>query len=218
MKASKFDPNRPSIIWHCILVGLLLVSIASFLYLRHRLFQQVSRWDERSNQQLEGLRSFSSINQALLVQHESNLVFVAISDFQSENNKLPSLTNEIIERRLEALGGDLANRDLIITIQNISNASLSNIEAIALPGHEDLHIWPGFACNEVNRENYHKNTEEVAYNQLIETGSQTDFAIVYGVQIGFYASENPYTNTYVKCLDSQNGFDKPDFIIEMREY
>lgn len=204
--------NRLDIVWHCVLVSLLLLVIINFFYLRHRLIERIEYELEVLELVFQTVPAKQKIHRNLDRWHDSSLIFVAIKDFQAENN------NSLPKRWDNALLGSqkefLAEDKHTVTIQDADYKNLPADRFADLPNEENFHIWPGRICADNQQENYWENTGELTYSQILQEGSNSDFAIVYG-------AEEPYSTPgiliYGKCLDSQHGPDGPAFIFKQIE-
>ena len=84
--------NRLDIVWHCVLVSLLLLVIINFFYLKHRLIERIERELEVLGLVFQAVPAKQSIHRNLDRWHDSSLIFVAIKDFQAENNNRSAKT------------------------------------------------------------------------------------------------------------------------------
>ena len=91
--------SRLDIIWHCVLISLLLLVIINFFYLRHRFVERVDRELEALGLVFKDMPAEQRTHRNSQRWHDSSLLFVAIKDFQAENN------NDLPKRRDNALLG-----------------------------------------------------------------------------------------------------------------
>ena len=83
---------------------------------------------------------------------------------------------------------------------------------IRYPEEFHLHVWLNALCHEGITQNYISVIREDKYAEAtLRQGGSKDFAVLYGVRakVG-----SPDQERYVKCLDSQSGFDSPDFVTD----
>ena len=195
--------TRPSIIWHFVLAGLLLVVVVNFFYWYNRLYQRAERESKIVQSVLVTTPPKQNIGRNLQRWHDSSLIFVAIKNFQAENNgSLPARWDDTL---LNPQNDSLAS-DHEATIQNAFGQDL--------PDADYFHIWPGYVCSEDQQASYWENRGELTYDQIIKGGDDSDFAVVYGAEEPYDA---PDILAYGKCLDSLNGLDNPDFIFKQIE-
>ena len=204
---------RPKILWHCVLIGLLLAVVASFFYFRHRLIQRAERGGAALAPAFQSLPVKQGIGRNLQRWHDSSLMFVALADFQIENDgNLPAhWDNSLFDLSRGALASIDSDK---ITIRSASDNSLSVTNSVELPDEDIFHIWSGYICIEDQRESYREDLGELTYYQIIKRGGNADFAIVYGAEMPDLDSGDLI---YVKCLDSLNGVDSPNFIFKQIE-
>ena len=207
----EFGPadRRPGIFWHCLLAVLLLAVIGHFLYRFHRLSQRVEREEEILAEQIQDVPSKQKFARNLQRWHDSSLIFYAVADFQAENDgRLPSGWDDgLLDPRGVPPSG------VYIRFQSVDERSLLEI---SLPGEEHFHIWPGRICGGDRPEDYWENAGELTYERIIESGGDSDFAIVYGAE----KPENdfkPEFAEYIRCFDSLGGPDGPDFVLKRKE-
>ena len=195
--------TRSSIVWHFVLAGLLLVVVVNFFYWYNRLYQRAERESEVVKSVLVTTPPKQNIGRNLQRWHDSSLIFVAIKNFQAENNgSLPAHWDDTL---LNPQNDSLASGHEA-TIQSAFGQDLPYANALSLPDADYFHIWPGYVCSEDQHVSYWENTERLAYDQVIQGGDDSDFAIVYGAEEPY---DNPDILAYGKCLDSLNGLDSP---------
>ena len=206
-KHSKY--GRSGIFWHCLLAVLLLAVIGNFFYMFHRLSQRAEREVEILGEIFVWVPAKQKSARNLQRWHDSSLIFYAVDSFQADNNgRLPTRwDDELLDSRSASLS------DVDIQFQNADDRSLS--EAV-LPEEDHFHIWSGRICSENQPESYWENMEELTYDRILQSGSGSDFAIVYGAEKPDSDLEQDFAE-YIRCLDSLGGSDSPDFILKRKE-
>ena len=206
IRETKVATGFSGIFWHCVAVVLLLVVIATFFYLRHRLIERLEHRLEVLDQVFEDVPEKLRKNRNLRRWHDSSLIFAAVKDFQTGNDgDWPKRWDNTL---LDSQSNSLAN-EYEITIQDAVYASLPASRFADLPNEDYFHIWPGRICAGNQQANYWENTAELTYSTIVSEGSDSDFAIVY------WTETLPSAGSYIKCFDSPNGFDEPDFIFKI---
>ena len=199
--------SQPNIFWHCLLVGALLAVAASFFYFRHQLVQRAERDAEVIGSFLTVMLQERPKKRNLDRWHDSSLILVAAAgQFQASNDgDLPARWSDDL---LADRGSPLTDPLIVVTVQ-ISAAGY--IPAIDLPAEDNFQIWPGFVCLPEAREGYLEQTESLTSDQVVVGAGRPEFAIVYWAENLNRGEAGPVAA--FKCLDSLNGYDRPDFIL-----
>lgn len=206
-----------SFIPHYIAIFLILLATAGFFYTRHRLVEYTDVQLDRESAPIfedvpDGQRMLRNVGRW----HDSSLIFATLESFRAENGGgLPASWGEINDSLDDLFYTDFSDR----FNETAGGVKIQNPPVGGdLPSGNNFHIWPGYACAGETHDGYRVAVAELTYGKVIERGTDSDFAIVYGAEapdsLGLDLADESKAGL-IKCLDSVGGYDDPDFVFRM---